>query len=200
MIDLSIIIPHKSTRDNDKALSMAIASIVREDANIEVLIDTTVPKDPYIVCNEFAKTAKGDLLVFSNSDVIFAPGWVMPFTLHTVPNTIVVGYLVESGIIGVASENIHRDFGKTVDAFDKQAFDFWASSRFDPPVKEERGWYFPCCVDKEWFLSTGGFDTSIPFPHPSDIDYWNRCRDTFGTKFLRVNSYAYHFQRLSSRP
>jgi hypothetical protein len=95
--------------------------------------------------------------------------------------------------------NAARDFGKHPDTFDRIAFEAFVGKHQAPSVKEERAWYMPCAMDRMWFLSTGGFPTYPAFPEPNDIKFWNRCRDEYGTKFIRVRSYSYHFQAQSTR-
>jgi len=200
MPDITIIIPHKSTVSNDKAMMLNISMLLKNTRNsLEIIIDTEVPKDPYKIWNEAAKIARSDILVFSNSDVLMAKDWDTWFFEHMQDNAILVGYLVEPGNIGVASENIHRDFGRTPDTFDRDAFEGFAECSKVPIIKEERGWYMPCAVWKEWFLSTGGFDTTLGFPNPNDILFWNKCVKEYGTKLFRVRSFAYHFQAQSTR-
>jgi len=200
MPDLSILLPHKPGLSNDKALKLAIDSIIKYTPvySYELLIDNTTPGDPYQIWNEMAKMARGEILVFTNSDVIFAPGWDM-MALYTVPNVIVTGYIVEPGNIGVAPVNITRDFGKHPDNFRESEFHTFINKHGALEVKTERGWYMPCTMQREWFLTTGGFPTDKPFPEPNDIRFWDYCRDTLGTEFKRVRSYSYHFQAQSTR-
>lgn len=201
MPKLSIIIPHKRTPSNNMALFMNIETMVENTNNtFELLIDTEVPKDPYQIWNEMSQKARGDILIFTNSDVIMGPGWDEPFARHCQPNAIVTGYLVEPGNVGVASQNIHMNFGRTPGEFQISEFYQFVLNYINPnDVKEERGWYMPCAMNREWFLSTGGFDTTLGFPNPNDIIFWERCIKDYGTKLLRVRSYAYHFQALSTR-
>jgi hypothetical protein len=197
---LSIIIPHKISRLNNEAMLLNIAMLNENTVSpFELIIDTESPKCPYAIWNETARTARGEFLVFSNTDVLMAPDWDV-YMLACKPNTIVTGYLVEPGNIGVAPVNVHKDFGRSPASFRRQEFEDYALGSSVPEIKEERAWYMPCCVDKEWFLSTGGFDTSKgSFPTPLDIIFWDMCRDELGTKFLRADSWAYHFQNLSGR-
>jgi len=199
MPDLSIIIPHKPRPSNNKALRLALDSIIAFTAySYEIILDMTVPGDPYTIWNETAKQARGKTLIFSNSDVIFAPGWDI-LALFAVHNAIVTGYIVEPGNIGVAPVNLAHNFGKHPDDFKQDEFLRFAENHKAPEIDYKRGWYMPCAMDKEWFLSTGGFPTDKPFPEPNDIIFWNRCRDDLNTSFVRVRSYSYHFQNQSGR-
>lgn len=202
MPDMTIVIPHKSTPMNDKALQINLESLLRNTVHsYELIIDTECPKDPYKIWNEAATFARGKILVFTNSDVIMARGWDEPFFHFMEDNAILVGYLVEPGNIGVASENIQADFGRTPYNFDQQRFEDFVTSKVysTPAMKHERGWYMPCAFYKDWFNWTGGFDTTLGFPNPNDILFWNKVTSQLGTKLLRVNSFAYHFQALSTR-
>src|SRR4030065_245347 len=197
---LSIIIPHKRKDLNHQALALNIAMLNDNTHNsYELIIDTECPRDPYKIWNEVAKTARADILVFSNSDVLMAPFWDVFFVGHMKENAIFTGYLVEPGNVGVAQQNIHKDFGRFPNTFRRQEFEHFAKHVKVPDIKEERGWYMPCAISKEWFLSTGGFDTTLGFPNPNDILFWNKCIEELGTKLYRCNSFAYHFQALSDR-
>lgn len=202
MPDMTIIIPHRPGQHNDDALSLNVEMLLDNTYHsFELIVDTEVPKDPYKVWNEAAKVARSDVLIFSNTDVLMAPEWDVSMLAYCRPNRITVGYLVEAGNVGVAEVNIQRNFGKVPEQFDRATFEKFAGSfsRKFPDILFERAWYMPCAMDREWFLSTGGFDTTLGFPNPNDILFWNRCRDELGTEFVRVNSFAYHFQALSTR-
>lgn len=202
MPEITIIIPHKPRPSNDRALQLAITSIIKNtNCTYELIIDPVVPGDPYVIWNDVSKHARGETLVFSNSDVMFAEWWDVLMLKHCAPNTIVTGYIIEPGNIGVAPVNISRDFGKHPDNFDQVSFQKYVDkvSQKVEDVKEERGWYMPCAMNRDWFLSTGGFNVEKSFPNPNDIEFWERCKERYGTKFLRVKSYSYHFQNQSGR-
>jgi hypothetical protein len=206
-LDCSIIIPHKRTELNDDALKLNMEMLLRhtpEWLNYEVIIDTETPKDPYQIWNEAARMARSDTLIFTNTDVLFGPEWAILVDHNIYANTIVTGYLVEPGNIGVAPENIHKDFGKTPLDFDMYRFEQWVRHQLSNveqgnAVKEERGWFMPCAMNKNWFNSIGGFPTEAGFPNPNDAIFWDKCVAELSTKLLRVPSYAYHFQNLSGR-
>jgi len=196
----SIIIPHKLAESNNMSLGMNLQMLLENSVYpFELIIETSAPRDPYMIWNEAAKQARADILVFTNSDVLMAPGWDRFMVDFCEPNAIMTGYLVEPGNIGVAEENIHNSFGMHPSTFNRQQFEQWVAAQNTPECVEQRGWYMPCAVDRKWFIDTGGFDTAIPFPHPNDIIFWDRCIREYGTRLLRVRSYAYHFQCLSGR-
>jgi hypothetical protein len=157
--------------------------------------------DPYEIWNDQVSKAKTDVVVMSNSDVLVAPGWDSMIN-PCVSNSIVTGYLVECGAILASDVNFSCDFGKTPSTFRRDAFESFSleKSKTVPVVKEERGWYMPCAVNRDWFVSTGGFDMSkgsFRGKIPLDIYFWDSCLRTPGFRLLRANSFAYHFQNLS---
>ena len=199
MPDISIIIPHKPGLNNDKALRLAINSILAyTEYSYELILDMTVPGDPYTIWNEASEQARGKTLIFSNSDVVFAPGWDI-LALFAVPNTIVTGYIMEPGNIGVAPVNITANYGKHPDEFNESAFHSHAAKHKAPEIDHKRAWYMPCAMNRDWFLSTGKFPAEIPFPEPNDIKFWDYCVNKLGTSLVRVKSFSYHFQNQSGR-
>ena len=202
-LDCTIIIPHKPTIHNDRALELNLHALLKHTkVQYELIIDTTTPANPYGIWMRAAQTAHAETLVFTNSDVIMGPGWDV-LVRHVEPNTIVTGYIIEPGNIGVADVNIQLDFGKMPKTFQSFDFDRWVLKRLGfigngNEVKIERGWYMPSAMNRAWFLSTPGFDLDYPFPNPADIRFWEYCIKEYGTQLLRVPSYSYHFQNLSN--
>ena len=74
---ISIIIPHLREPQNDKALQIALACILdNTDLDYELMVEAVATRrDIYPVLNNMAQRARADWIVFSNSDVFFAPGW-----------------------------------------------------------------------------------------------------------------------------
>jgi len=200
MPDISIIIPHKRTPENDYCLELNLRMLLQNTCcSYELIIDTEAPKDPYKIWNEASRSARADILVFTNSDVLMAPEWDLRFVEHVDYNTILTGYLVEPGNIGVADVNIHRDFGKHPGDFRRTDFEDFAAKHQVPDYIFQRGWYMPCAMRKDFFLNAGGFDTTLGFPNPNDIIFWEHCIKDYNTTLARVRSFAYHFQNLSGR-
>ena len=126
---ITIVIPHKRTPLNDQSLELNIKMLLENTVNnFELIIDTEAPQCPYRIWNDAAQRAKANILVFSNSDVLMAPGWDQPFIDSIQDNAILTGYLVEAGNIGVASVNIPKNFGKVPAEFDRPAFEAYAAT------------------------------------------------------------------------
>lgn len=198
MSEISILIPHKHDKENDKALKIALECLIdNTDHDYEILIDSTTPGEPYTIINQMAARAAGPWLVFMNSDVFMGPHWDTPMLAAADNDTIVTGVLVEAGAIGVAQQNIRANFGMTPDFFHRQAFEqFCAQANW---TIEGDGWYFPCLINRGRFIEMGMFDTTkgaFPFV-PLDILFWEAWRAA-GKRVQRVASYAYHLQNYSN--
>jgi len=197
----TIIIPHLHTKMNDECLSINL-QMLRDNtiSPYEVIVDDR-DMDPYEIWNDQIFKAKTDIVVMSNTDVLMAPGWDS-MVGYCAPNAIVTGYLVECGVILTHPVNISCNFGKSPSTFNRIEFEKFVSEKSQtvPHIKEERGWYMPCAVNRDWFVSTGGFDMSkgsFRKKIPLDIYFWDACIKIPGFKLFRANSFAYHFQNLS---
>ncbi len=191
----TICIAHKDAPENDEALRVALDCIVANTVNqYALLVDTTTPEDPYAVYNRLAKQARTPYIVFSNSDVFFAPGWDVPLLEAAAPNTIVTGVLVECGAMGVNPRNVHHDFGMTPATFDRAAFE-----AYPVPLPDCEGWYMPCLMPRDLFVAMGGFDLSRGtfMKQPLDIYFWDDWQAA-GYKLARVLSISYHLQNWSN--
>jgi len=199
MADISILIAHKHEKANDQAFVVALKTIVENTvSDYELLVDTTTPANVYAIYNRLAAVATAEYIVFSNSDVFLAPGWDAPMLEAAAPDTIVTGVIVECGAIGVAIDNVHRNFGMRPDTFRRAEFEAWVQAGVHIPPTD--GWYFPSLHPRQAFLDRGGFDlTKGVFPvDPLDIIYWDTWRKS-GRKVRRVPSFCYHLQFYSNK-
>ena len=200
MKNYTIIIPHLHTELNDLSLELNIKMLKENSYNKDyelIIADENV--EPYRLWNLYSEKAKHDILVFSNSDVLMAKDWDYHLINSVCDNSIVTGYLVECGVIGVASQNIASNFGTGPKDFKRVEFESFCEKhgKSVSVCKEERGWYMPCAITKSLFIKMGMFDTTKPFPNPNDIIFWEKCISN-GVKLKRARSYAYHFQNLSN--
>ncbi len=94
---ISIIIPHLRNADNDKALKVAVDCIIdNTDIDYELIVESVATRrDIYPVLNNMVHRARGEWLVFSNSDVCLAPKWASGFYDCRDKDTIVTGVIVE---------------------------------------------------------------------------------------------------------
>lgn len=199
MPSLTVCIPHKHTRHNDAALLVALSCIVDNTrCDYELLIDTTTPTGVYGVYNRMARQAASEWVVFTNSDVFFAPGWDTPMLEAAGKYKIITGVLVECGAIGVSDRNIMANFGRTPQTFERSAFEEMAAGIiFDKRTPPGEGWFMPCLMHRDTFLAMGAFDTRQgDFPTPLDGLFWEKWKAS-GLTVQRVRSYAYHLQNFS---
>ncbi len=204
----ALMVAHRKQPVQDAALALLIDSVKKNtppelyEAG-EIVIDDRPDICPYRKWNEMcAKTKTAINVVFANNDMVMLPGWHCMVTA-TKPRMVVTGYLIEPGIVAVNPLNVQRDFGgNPADYRADEAIKFAAtvSAHTQPEIAKNSGWYMPCAFDREWFLSVGGYDIGAgQFPNPLDRLFWDKAA-RIGVDFVRVNSWAYHFQRLSQRP
>lgn len=195
---LSILMPHHSTPLNDEALDLNIAMLKENTTSgpFEILLAREYG-DPYRFWNDISDRAKYECLAFTCSDMLMAPGWDVAMMAHLDGESIVTGYLVEPGVIPVASKNITIDFGRTPGRFRRSEFEAYCSSLSVPEVRDGFGWYMPLMVTKGLFSRMGKYPSEQPFPHPNDLLFWEKATRA-GVAFRQVRSFAYHFQNLSN--
>lgn len=194
----SILIPHHSTPACDEALHLLIR-MFRENTTCRdyELIVVQGFKDPYVFWNKYADHAQHENLVFFNNDMLPAPGWDELMMKHLTGNALVMGYLIEPGVIPPADQNIHKDFGRSPASFRRHEFEEFCKSQNVPELKQEMGWYMPVMLTRTFFTRMGKYPTAAPFPNPNDIAFWDHCVAQ-GANLVRVRSFAYHFQGMSN--
>lgn len=206
---ISVLIPHKANPWNDACLRLT-EKMLKENTRCEyelLVEEDTVGGQVYTIWNRMAKAAKYPILVWGNSDVVFAPQWDSPVISFMDSYDYLGFYLVECGMIGVHSNNIHRDFGSLANTFDREGFESFAKRFIDdrPEVLVDQGrpdnhqqnagfgWYSPSAMKKKYFLDHGGFGENPPFPHNQDSIFMQRCYED-GMTLAKVRTVAYHFQ------
>jgi GT2 family glycosyltransferase len=200
---VSILLPHLRAPENDKALRIALDTLVTHTAlNYELLLESVEERrDYYTVLNDMAAKAQADWILPTNTDVFYSAHWLESLYEARDFNTIVSPVMVEPGAIPVNDRNFHRDFGRTPETFQRTAFEAWvqAGGGWRDDWKDGgQAWYHPSLYSRQAFLDMGGFDTSLgSFPAPLDMDYHERWQAHGGT-FKRVRSWVYHLQAFSS--
>lgn len=141
---ISIIIPHLRERENDRALRVALDCIIdNTDIDYELIVEAVAERrDIYPVINNMASRARGEWLVFANSDTFLAPGWASAFYNARDTRKIIGGVIVECGAIPVNDRNYERNFGRTPETFDRAGFETFVAS--GDVWRDGEIWYFPC--------------------------------------------------------
>jgi hypothetical protein len=196
---ISIIFPHALNKENDAVLQLKLQML--ED-------NATYPYEVLMLANNkradlvyegwdwLMRRAKYDLVLWDNSDIVYAPKFMDNVIKHADDADWIGLELVECGALDVAATNIHMNFGMTAAEFDREGFENWVEeySKSRPSIRPGFCWYSPSVWKKQWYIDMGGFDLSKSFPHPIDSEFRAKC-EANGSTFAVANSFAYHFQR-----
>lgn len=193
---ISICIPSLRTSDNARALKVCMACIAdNTQSDYELLIDVHgADYDLYESFNRLAEQARGDYLVWLCDDNFVAPAWDQALLAAAAPDTLVIGAMVESGIIPVAEQCVNRFFGDTPETFDRQAFEQYVQNASYPDVQS---WSCPWLLPKRRFLEMGGFDTAIRGIWRAQLELVFLREWPWQTK--RAPAWCYHLMRWTSR-
>ena len=154
--------------------------------------------DVYEMYNIGVKNSREKLVLLVNDDTYFPPSWDYGVNVDLSDNPVITFDIVEPGYVDVNSKNLRKDFGQTIETFDKAGFDNFAKIYpVNPVIDEGLGWFMPVIFKRDYFLEMGGYPTFPPFPYPNDIIFFEKISKD--VKFVHIHSPVYHFQRLSQR-
>jgi hypothetical protein len=196
---ISIIFPHALNKENNKIVDLKL-EMIKEHATypyeILMLCNTGRPDLVYEGWDWMMRRSKYDLLLWDNSDIVYGPNFMDNIIKHKDDADWIGLELVECGAIDVHPNNIYMDFGRTSSTFRRNDFENWVKeySKDRPSIRNGFCWYSPSVWKKEWYISIGGFNTTLSFPYHNDLDFKNKCIEQ-KCSFAVVNSFAYHFQR-----
>jgi glycosyltransferase involved in cell wall biosynthesis len=163
----------------------------------------------YRAYNFGAHQARGDLLVFINTDMAFSPGWFEALWEGYDGASAVASRLVESGKLRTGEHGIEKDFGTTPADYREQDLVEFAQDIRELTVVEG-GLYMPLMVRRDTFLSVGGYPEGNPQPggdifNPRMASQGEPCISGDNVMIQRLasrgvrhrtacDSVAYHFQ------
>lgn len=102
----------------------------------------------YRAWNYGAKMAKGEYIIFINSDMAFTPGWSEKLMDTITENTCVTSRLVERGILRSGTYGIERNFGNNYDDYMENEFIQYVNN-ISENVLRDGGLYMPLLIKKE---------------------------------------------------
>ena len=127
-----------------------------------VLENTPQEKEEWYINNVYraynfsAKKAKGDFLIFINSDMAFTPNWVENLWKSYNGFNCIASRLVESGKLRSGLYGIEKNFGKNYDSYNEEKFQQYAVSVALPKI-EDGGLFMPLMIRKQHFEMVGGY-------------------------------------------
>ena len=110
----------------------------------------------YRAWNYAAKVAKGDFIVFINSDMAFTPGWLENLINSYDGSNCVASRLVESGKLKVGKNGIEKDFGRKISIYEEFNFLEYVQIISENKVING-GLYMPLFIRKDKFEQIGGY-------------------------------------------
>jgi len=195
MNKISIVLPYLS---NSTCIDICKKYLKQNTINNYELIEIIDETDVYSAYNQGVLKANCDVVILLNDDMFVSPGWDVPFFEHCKQNTVVTGYLVESGRIPVNDRNIEYNCGITPETFDYEKFNTFVSqniTKVPEIIHNCKGWYMPVAFHKKTFVE---YPNEIKYPHPNDIDLFENILPKLNFNFIKVNSFVYHLQNYSA--
>jgi hypothetical protein len=193
---MTIILPHKRNPGNDAALRIALDCLFANTVNdFHLLIDAAENQPLYERIHRLMLQATTECVVYTTSDSFHAPGWDVPMLEAFAANRLVYGVVVEPGMIGVYNGNIHSDFGRKPEQFDRRAFEAWAS--YKPGLPDGYGFPAPIMYPRSLYLQYDYPLLDQPDFYPRDDMIIDRMLADGVVQQVRVPSYFFHLQRFS---
>lgn len=103
-----------------------------------------------------AKMAKGDFIIFINSDMAFTPHWLEYLLESYDGSNCVASRLIESGKLEVGKNGLKKNFGKTISEFKEDDFQRYAQIVYSKEIINS-GLYMPLFIRKDKFENVGGY-------------------------------------------
>jgi len=124
--------------------------------NTEEQRDEWYINNVYRAYNFGARQARGDFVLFINTDMAFSPGWFEALWAGYDGGSAVASRLVEQGKLRTGEYGIEKDFGTSPDTYREQDFLDFADHVREPAVLDG-GLYMPLLMRRSVFLDVGGY-------------------------------------------
>ena len=167
-----------------------------EEKYESILVRNGPTNDPYVSYNFGATLSKFDNLIFLNDDLYMAKNWDKPMLKILEAGTIVTHMPFGSEFLESNEKNpFALPYGKSLDEFDKEAFDAFVDDISEEGAREGIIFYMPSAFKKSDFIKLGGFKTDPPFPFPHDVEFFQHAMSRGMRLRIALNSASYHFIR-----
>lgn len=110
----------------------------------------------YRAYNYGASMAKGKYVLFVNSDMAYAPGFLYQIVSRAAEKKYLVAKLIESGRLKPAPIAIKKNFGKKISSFRRKKFYRFAKT-IASDLDQSGGLFMPCLLSRKVFLELGGY-------------------------------------------
>jgi len=199
----TICLPHKRNAGNDKALAICLSCLLdNTKSSFKLIVDAAYNQPLNERINQMVRQADTKICVYMASDTFVAPNWAEPMLARIDEMTFVTGVLVDSGVFPPLATNVTKDFGKTPETFNREAFEAWIQGELtqgEPSKPDGEGWVCPYMFDKFRYLELGGLGAGL-LPgeefNGADTELFD-IHKANGGRVVRVSSYAYHLERYS---
>ena len=163
----------------------------------------------YRAYNKAGEMAKGEYILFLNSDMSFSPGWLEKLLDKIDDNKVVCSRLVERGIMPSGLYGISKNFGNTHADYNDKLFNEYAEM-----ISEDKlmpgGLYMPMLIKKDHFMKVGMYPEGNIIPGtdifnptyavlgqrsiPGDKVFIMKLKSIGIEHWTNFNSIIYHFQ------
>jgi hypothetical protein len=163
----------------------------------------------YRAWNTAGRVAKGEYVVFINSDMAFSPGWLDRLMLKYDDTKIVMSRLVERGVLRSGLYGIEKNFGNVPRDYKESEFVEYAKSIAENNLYPS-GLYMPCLIKKRYLEAIQYFPEGNIVPGsdifkpqyakrgeaciPGDQVFIKKLNTIGITHWSAFDSIVYHFQ------